>query len=66
MRKPRGRIRLRGTGYRVIVPAGLNPVTKRYRYQYEQVDTQTTEIYGTTMTGQHACRASQPGTEPAT
>src|SRR4029077_12334839 len=24
-----------------------------------------TRPYGTTMTGQHACRASQPGTEPA-
>jgi len=39
MRKPVGHIRRHGTGYQVIVPAGVDPITKRYRYQYEQTDT---------------------------
>jgi integrase len=39
MRKPVGQIRRHGTGYQVIVPAGVDPITKRYRYRYEQTDT---------------------------
>jgi hypothetical protein len=39
MRKPVGHIRRHGTGDQVVVPAGVDPITKRYRYQYEQVDT---------------------------
>jgi integrase len=39
MRKPRGHIRQHGTGYEVAVPVGQDPITKRYRYLYEQVAT---------------------------
>src|SRR5215471_4350197 len=36
MRKPRGHIRPHGAGYEVAVPVGQDPITKRYRYLYEQ------------------------------
>ena len=39
MRKPRGHIRPHGAGYEVAVSAGQDPITKRYRYLYEQVAT---------------------------
>ena len=39
MRKPRGHIRQHGAGYEVAVSAGQDPITKRYRYLYEQVAT---------------------------
>ena len=39
MRKPKGHVRPHGTGYQVIVPVGLDPITKRYSYQYGQADT---------------------------
>src|SRR5215469_6606147 len=39
MRKPKGHVRPHGTGYQVIVPVGLDPITKRYRYAYRQAAT---------------------------
>ena len=39
MRKPKGHVRPHGTGYRVIVPVGLDPITKRYNYRYGQAGT---------------------------
>jgi hypothetical protein len=39
MRKPRGHIRPHGAGHEEAVSVGLNPITKRYRYLYEQVAT---------------------------
>lgn len=39
MRKPRGHIRRHGAGYEVAVSADQDPITKRYRYLYEQVAT---------------------------
>jgi len=39
MRKPRGHIRPHGAGYEVAVPIGQDPITKRYRYLYEQAPT---------------------------
>ncbi|HEX4834212.1 MAG TPA: hypothetical protein VH478_24330, partial [Trebonia sp.] len=40
MRKPAGHVRPHGTGYQAIVPIGLDPITKRYRYRYAQADTE--------------------------
>jgi len=40
MRKPKGRVRPHGTGYQVIVPVGLDPITKRYNYRYGRADTE--------------------------
>src|SRR5215510_5618889 len=44
MRKPVGHIRRHGTGYQVIVPAGRDPITKRYEYVYRQASTIRAEI----------------------
>jgi hypothetical protein len=34
MRKPRGHIRQRPSGYEIAVPEGRDPTTKRYQYRY--------------------------------
>ena len=34
MRKPRAHIRKRPFGYEIAVPAGRDPITKRYEYRY--------------------------------
>jgi integrase len=39
MRKPSGHIRPHGAGYQVAVPVGRDPITKRYRYTYDQAAT---------------------------
>jgi integrase len=39
MRKPAGHIRPHGAGYEVAVPVGRDPITRRYRYAYQQART---------------------------
>jgi hypothetical protein len=36
MPTPQGHIRKRGSSYEIVVPAGRDPVTGRYRYAYEK------------------------------
>ena len=40
MRTPRGHIRRHGNRYEIAVPAGRDPITKRYRYAYDSASTE--------------------------
>src|SRR5262245_65979348 len=40
MRAPKGHIRRHGSRYEIAVPAGRDPITKRYRYAYDYAGTE--------------------------
>jgi hypothetical protein len=40
MRKPRGHVRLHGTGFQAIVSIELGLITRRYRCRYAQAGTE--------------------------